>query len=100
MTRFLFAVLFALIQLCACMALAWWLCDIHPAEHYEWLSGVWHGVMFVPNWLRAFFSDGVLYKAVDYSMGYNISWWIFCIISCLGTLFDVVLSTCLSLGDD
>lgn len=90
MMKYVFVVLFGVIQLGIGMVLAWWLCDIHPAEHYEWLSGIWHGIMFVPNWLRTFFDDSVLYKAADYSAGYNISWWIFCIVSCLGTLFDVV----------
>lgn len=74
------------IRLAICIVFAWWLCDINSAEHYEWLSGIWHGVMFVPNWLRGAFCDGVLYKAVDYSTGYNIAWWIFCVVSCLGAI--------------
>lgn len=98
--KYVFVVLFGVIQLGFGMALAWWLCDIHPAEHYEWLSGIWHGIMFVPNWLRTFFDDSVLYKAADYSTGYNISWWIFAVVSCLGTLFDVVITFSFALCKD
>lgn len=100
MFRILSTILLVVIRFGGCIALAWWLCDINLSEHYEWLSGVWHGIMFVPNWLRSLFSDGVLYKAVDYSVGYNISWWIFAIVSCLGTLFDVVITFSLALGKD
>lgn len=71
------------VRLVVSIALAWWLCNIDSLEHYEWLSGIWHGIMFVPNWLRSLFFEGVLYKAVDYSTGYNIAWWICCILSCI-----------------
>lgn len=98
MFKILSTILFAAVRFGGCIAFAWWLCDISSSEHYEWLSGAWHGIMFVPNWLRSLFSDGVLYKAVDYSTGYNVAWWIFCILSCIGTLFDVLITSCLSLG--
>lgn len=79
--------------------LACWLCDINPAEYYEWLSGVWHGLMFVPNWLRSLFCDDVLCKAVNYSVGYNVFWWIFCIVSCVEAVIGTFLSFSM-LSDD
>ena len=62
------------------------LCNIDPEVQYGWISGVWHGMWFLPNLVRSWFSD-VLFKAELYTSAYNVFYWIFSIIS---TLFLVL----------
>lgn len=64
----------------------WLLCDIDPNETYSWYSGIWHGMFFIPNLIRSIFSDAI-FKANFYTTAYNVWWWIFTVISCLGTIF-------------
>ena len=40
----------------------WLLCDIVPGKEYTWYSGIWHGLFFVVNLVRSWFTDA-LYKA-------------------------------------
>ena len=42
--------------------MGWYLCDINPNDTYSWYSGIWHGLFFIPNWLRSWFGDA-MYKA-------------------------------------
>lgn len=65
--------------------LGWLLCDIEPGETYSWYSGIWHGMFFVVNWVRSWFTDA-LYKADSYTAAYNVFYWIFSILSVLGLL--------------
>lgn len=66
--------------------MGWLLCDISPEKEYGWLSGIWHGLFFVINWIRSWFWDA-LYKAEIYTSAYNVFFWIFSIISVIGFLF-------------
>lgn len=66
--------------------LGWLLCDINPNESYTWYSGIWHGMFFIPNLLRSIFTDAI-FKANSYTAAYNVWWWIFTILSCLGAVF-------------
>ncbi len=66
--------------------IGWLFCDIDPDESYTWYSGIWHGMFFVPNLIRSWFSDA-LYKAEDYTSAYNVFWWIFTIIDVFANLF-------------
>ncbi len=66
--------------------LGWLLCDIKPGEEYTWYSGIWHGLFFVVNLVRSWFTDA-LYKAEIYTTAYNVFYWIFSILSVLGFLF-------------
>lgn len=65
--------------------LGWLLCDIDPAKEYTWYSGIWHGLFFVVNLVRSWFTDA-LYKAEIYTTAYNVFYWIFSILSVLGLL--------------
>ncbi len=38
------------------------------------------------NWVRSWFTDA-LYKAEDYTAGYNVFYWIFSIFSVIGFIF-------------
>ncbi len=49
---------------------AWLLCDIDPNKCYSWLSGIWHGLFFIPNLIRSWFGDSI-YKANHYITTYN-----------------------------
>lgn len=62
------------------------LCDIDPNVEYTWYSGIWHGLFFVANFVRSWFTDA-LYKAEIYTSGYNVCYWIFSIWTVLGCLF-------------
>ena len=67
--------------------LGWLLCDIEPDKEYTWYSGIWHGMFFVINWIRSWFTDA-LYKANLYTTAYNVFYWIFSFFSVLGFLFS------------
>lgn len=66
--------------------LGWLLCDIDPGEAYSWYSGIWHGLFFVPNLLRSWFSDAI-FKAEIYTSAYNVFYWIFAVLSVIGFVF-------------
>lgn len=74
----------AIILAITCL-LSKWLCDIDPDKTYSWYSGIWQGIWFFPNLIRSIFTDG-LFKAENYTTGYNIWWWIMVIGQCLGIL--------------
>lgn len=65
----------------------WLLCNIDPDTTYSWLGGIWHGLFFVPNFLRSIFTDA-LYKAESYNVAYNIFWWIFTVMSTISFFFS------------
>jgi hypothetical protein len=77
--RFIFIILFYCV-------VGWLFCDIDPVKEYTWYSGIWHGLFFVVNFVRSWFTDA-LYKAESYTTAYNIFYWIFSILSVLGFLF-------------
>lgn len=62
-----------------------WLCDIDPSRTYHWTGGIWHGLFFLPNLVRSFFTDA-LFKAENYTVAYNIFWWINAILSSLAII--------------
>ena len=64
----------------------WLLCDIEPGKEYTWYSGIWHGMFFVVNLVRSWFTNS-LYKAEIYTPSYNVFYWIFSVFSVLGFLF-------------
>lgn len=66
--------------------LACLMCNIHEGETYSWLSGIWHGMFFVPNFLRHLIDSDVLYKAMNYTVMYNVCWWIISIAETIMTL--------------
>ena len=66
--------------------LGWLLCDISPSKEYTWYSGIWHGMFFVINFVRSWFTDA-LYKAEIYTTAYNVFYWIFSILSVFGFIF-------------
>lgn len=66
--------------------LACFLCNIHEGETYSWLSGIWHGMFFVPNFIRSIFYPDILYKATDYTIMYNVYWWIISVMETIMTL--------------
>ena len=97
LVRFFFA-LFALIltiskvvlPLFIGVILACFLCNIHYAETYSWLSGIWHGMFFIPNYIRHIYDPFTLYKATSYTAMYNFYWWIFAIIEILSAIPVVI----------
>ena len=66
--------------------LACLLCNIHDGEAYSWVSGIWHGMFFVPNFMRNIVDSEVLYKATNYTTAYNVFWWFVSIIELIFTL--------------
>ena len=81
-----------LITILVCCFLGWLLCDINPEKKYTWYSGIWHGMFFVVNIVRSWFTNA-LYKAEIYTATYNVFYWIFSILSVLGFLFGGARST-------
>ena len=67
--------------------IASWFCNINPEKTYSWLGGIWHGLFFIPNLIRSWFTEA-LFKAEYYTASYNVFWWVFTILSCLGGLFS------------
>lgn len=64
----------------------WLLCDIDIEQTYTWYSGIWHGIFFVPNYVRYLIGDSP-YKAESYTAAYNVFYWIFSILSTLSAIF-------------
>lgn len=64
----------------------WLLCNIDPDKTYTWYSGIWHGMFFIPNFIRSWFTDA-LYKAESYIAAYNVFWWIFTGLSVFSFFF-------------
>lgn len=87
-TYFLF-IAYVVCSLTLCCVIAQWLCTIHSGECYGWLSGVWHGICFIPNLVLSLFGDRLL-KADTYTTAYNIWWWIFTIVSWVSMLSSYV----------
>jgi hypothetical protein len=48
----------------------WLLCDINPDKNYIWYSGIWHGIFFVPNYIRHLVWN-TPFKAEIYTSAYN-----------------------------
>lgn len=63
-----------------------WFCHIQPDVTYTWYSGIWHGVFIIPNWIMGLFNDSILCKAQNYTIGYNIWWWIMLITEILSII--------------
>lgn len=83
---FIAMILRILITIAVYSFFGWLLCDIEPGKEYTWYSGIWHGLFFVVNWVRSWFSDA-LFKADVYTASYNVFYWIFSIFSVLGFIF-------------
>lgn len=66
--------------------IGWLFCDINPNKMYTWYSGIWHGIFFIPNFIRSWFTNA-LYKADYYTSAYNVLWWIFTVSSVLSWLY-------------
>ena len=64
----------------------WLLCNIDPDKTYTWYSGIWHGMFFISNFIRSWFTDA-LYKAESYTAAYNVFWWIFTGLSVFSFFF-------------
>lgn len=80
-----------------------WFVNISDVELYDWIDGLGHGIFFLPNLVRHCFDSGVLFKATNYTTGYNVTWWIASICSCIGWLVDACFSfmkACAFLGSD
>jgi len=74
------------------LLVAIWLVNINGVELYNWHDGLVHGIFFLPNLVRHLFDNGVLYKATNYTTGYNIAWWIAAVGSCFGWFVDACFS--------
>ena len=58
--------------------IAYFFVDISPEKTYSWYSGIWHGIFIPINMIRGLFFD-VIYKAVSYTVMYNIFLWFFAV---------------------
>ena len=67
-----------------------WLCNIDPEETYSWISGVWHGIFVVPNYVRYLMNSEIMYKSADNSTMYNILWWIVVVLQ-IPTFITIVV---------
>lgn len=64
----------------------WLLCDIDVEKDYSWYSGIWHGLFFVPNFIRHLVWD-TPFKAEAYTAGYNFWYWVLSIVTTIGYIF-------------
>lgn len=76
------------------MLIARFFCDINAGECYSWISGIWHGGFFIPNYARSILNSDVLYKATNCTTMYSVYWWIVVILqipTMLAILFKIVI---------
>ncbi len=62
------------------IGLAWLLCNIDTGDTYSWISGFFHGLFIVPNYVRHLFSEDILYFAEYHTTAYTIFYWISAIV--------------------
>ena len=80
---------FVLPMVIACL-LAMWICDIEPGVKYRWLSGIWHGIFVVPNFIRHIITNKVLIMAEKGTEAYYIFFWIFAIATAITVASQIV----------
>ena len=76
------------------MLIASFICNIHVQESYSWISGIWHGAFFIPNYARNIMNPSILYKAIQISTMYNVFWWIVVVLqipTMLTLLFKLII---------
>lgn len=83
---FILAVTKVIIPLLIGVILACWLCNIYDSETYSWLSGIWHGLFFMSNFIRNFINSDILFKAAHYTTIYDIYWWLISTMEVIMTL--------------
>ncbi len=64
--------------------------NIDAGEMYGWFGGLGHGIFFLPNLVRHLFDGDVLFKATNHTAGYNVTWWIATVGSCIGCVVDAI----------
>jgi hypothetical protein len=64
-----------------CVILAHFMGRIDVEREYGWLGGLWHGICSIPNYIIGYLFDPIPVKAVLYTGGYNVCWWIMFIFS-------------------
>ncbi len=69
-----------------------WFVNISGVELYSWLDGLGHGIFFLPNLVRHIFDGDVLFKATSHTVGYNVTWWVATVGSCIGWIVDACFS--------
>lgn len=57
-------------------------CNIDSTHPYSGIAGLWHGIMFVPNWILSLFGE-VAIKSMNSGLWYSIMWWVGTIVSVL-----------------
>ena len=58
------------------VGIAWLICNIDASETYSWISGVFHGLFIVPNFVRHLFSNDILFFAEYHTTAYTIFYWL------------------------
>ena len=54
------------------VGIAWLICNIEASDTYSWISGVFHGLFIVPNFVRHLFNNNILYFAEYHTTAYTI----------------------------
>lgn len=62
------------------VGLACFICNIDASDSYSWISGVFHGLFIVPNFIRHLFSADILYFAEYHTTAYTIFYWLTAIL--------------------
>lgn len=58
------------------VGIAWLICNIDASDTYSWISGVFHGLFIVPNFVRYLFSNDILFFAENHTTAYTIFYWL------------------------
>lgn len=62
------------------VGIAWLICNIDALDTYSWISGVFHGLFIVPNFVRHLFSNDILFFAEYHTTAYTIFYWLTAIL--------------------
>lgn len=78
------------------VVLAYFFCNIDASDSYSWISGIWHGLFIVPNFILHMFSDDILYFAEYHTTAYTIFYWLTAILFILPPqikgLFELIIN--------
>ena len=77
------------------VGIAWLICNINASDTYSWISGVFHGLFIVPNFIRHLFSHDIFFFAEYHTTAYTILYWLIAILLILPShsmfLFNLIV---------
>lgn len=66
------------------------ICNIDASDSYSWLSGLFHGLFILPNYIRYLYDDDILWYANFHTTAYVVFFWISALFVLYNHVMDLV----------